>query len=451
MLNKPKEKSVNRMANKMTFPNMTAVCRGSLFWYKENPYYSSVPTLSYEWIEDGILGLDAGQIVLVGSAQDLLQHLPQSIHIHDYRGSIIMPGFIDAHVHYPQINMIASYGEQLIDWLNLYAFPEEMRFTDAEYALYTARYFVKELLKNGTTTASVFTTVHPQSVDAFFSVAEQYSLRMVAGKVMMDRHAPEVLCEEMEEGIHQCRQLIKQWHGKGRLSFALTPRFAPTSSEAQLASLGNLLAEYPDLYMQTHLAENKDEIAWVKQLFPNTQDYLQVYEQFELVNNRALLAHGIHLSDSEINRIAQAGASIVFCPSSNLFLGSGLMGLRRAYDAGIEMSLGSDVGAGTSLSMLKTMADAYKVGQLLGEPLSALQAFYMATLGNSKAMNMSDKIGSFKVGNEADFIVLNTAATPLLQHREGYCDSLEERLFMLMMLGDDRCIQAVWVNGEEIL
>ncbi len=434
-------------------PEVSSACRGGLFFLTDNPRCcdstsSDDGAKSYVWIEDGVLGWHEGKITLVAEARDVAHRLPNALVINDYSGRIIMPGFIDAHTHYPQLNIMASYGDQLLHWLNHYTFPEEARFGDEAYAAEMADAVMAEMLRNGTTTASVFCTVHENSVDQFFKVAEKEQLRMIAGKVLMDRNAPNNLCEETKKGCEETRRLIQRWHGKGRLSYAITPRFAPTSTSEQLTCAGELLADYPDVFMQTHIAESVEEVDWVKTLFPNSTDYLQVYEQHGLMHDRSLLAHGIHLSNDELSRVAKTNASIVFCPSSNLFLGSGLFGLHNAYQHGVEVSIGSDVGAGTSFSMLKTLADAYKVGALRGESLPALQGFYMATLGNARALKLDDKIGSFKLGNEVDFVVLNESATPLIAQRKEQCRTLEERLFMLMILGDDRCVEAVWVNGE---
>lgn len=358
-----------------------------------------------------------------------------------------MPGFIDSHIHYPQARVIASYGEQLLDWLNNYTFPAELRFTDAEIAAHAAHEFLQLLLQNGTTSAMVYTSVFPQSTHAFFAAAEQLNLRMIAGKVMMDRNAPAALLDTPSSSEADCRALIETWHKHKRLQYALTPRFAPTSSPEQLGVVGKLYRAYPDVYLQTHLSENAQEIAWIKTLYPWARDYVDVYDHYGLLGARSVFGHGLHLSDVEVERLAQSQSGIAFCPSSNLFLGSGLLDVARLDRVGVAVSIATDVGAGTSFSQLRTLADAYKVLQLQGQNLHPLKAFYMATLGNARALQLDNCIGNFEQGKEADFILVNLNATPLQALRQQGTTQLAEQLFALMMLGDEHNIARTYIMG----
>ncbi len=405
---------------------------------------------SYQYFEDGLLILEDNRVSRVGPAAELLPTLPKGATITEYPDALIMPGFIDTHIHYPQTGMIASYGEQLLDWLNNYTFPNERQFEDKAHADEVADVFIEELLRNGTTTALVFGTVHKQSVDAFFEAAEKKDLRMIAGKVLMDRNAPDYLLDTAESGYRDSKELIDRWHGKGRLHYAVTPRFAPTCSDEQLAVAGQLLQEYPDLYMHTHLSENKDEIEWVKSLFPERSGYLDVYDHFKLLGERSVLAHGVHLCDDECRRIADTDSAIAFCPTSNLFLGSGLFNLPQAEKHRMKVGLGTDVGAGTSFSILQTLNEAYKVMQLQGEKLSCFKSLYLATLGGARALKLEDRIGSFHSGNDADFVVLDYNCTPLMSYRMKQVKTLEERLFVLMTLGDDRAVRETFAAGRSV-
>ena len=405
---------------------------------------------SYRYFEDGLMIVEEGRIAAIGNAEEMLKDLPSDMQITHYPDALIAPGFIDTHIHFPQTGMIASYGEQLLDWLNNYTFPTEQNFEDGEHASDVANIFLTELLRNGTTTALVFGTVHPQSVDAFFEASEARNLRMIAGKVMMDRNAPEALTDTPESSYRDSKALIERWHGKGRLHYAVTPRFAPTSSDEQLAAAGQLLREYPDLYMHTHLSENTNEIAWVKELFPEQNGYLDVYDHFELLGERSVFAHGVHLCDDECKRIAETDSTIAFCPTSNLFLGSGLFNLPKMEAHKIKVGLGTDVGAGTSFSILQTLNEAYKVMQLQGVKLHPFKSLYLATLGGAKALKLDDKIGSLEPGSEADFIVMDYNCTPLMSYRMKQAKSLEERLFVLMTLGDDRAIKETFAMGESV-
>mgnify|MGYP000002686511 CR=1 FL=1 len=407
-------------------------------------------TDSIRYFEDGLMLVENGKITALGDASELLPQLPQGCDIKHYRDALITPGFIDTHIHYPQTGMIASYGEQLLDWLENYTFPAEQKFADSQHAAEVADIFLTELLRNGTTTALVFGTVHPQSVDAFFACAEQHNLRMIAGKVMMDRNAPEALTDTPRSSYEESKALIERWHGKGRLHYAVTPRFAPTSSPEQLDMAGQLLKEYDGLYMHTHLSENKNEIEWVKVLFPQQKGYLDVYDHHQLLGERSVFAHGVHLCDEECARLSETGSAIAFCPPSNLCLGSGLLNLPQAEQHKVKVGLGTDVGAGTSFSMLQTLNEAYKVMQLQGVKLHPYKSFYLATLGGARALQLDQQIGNLEPGSEADFVVLDYQATPLLSYRMAQTKTIEERLFVMMTLGDDRMVKHTFAMGEAV-
>jgi guanine deaminase len=427
--------------------------RGSFLDFIADPFYVS-PAESVRYIADGLLVLENGRVKQLGRYENL-QERYANIPIISYPGMLILPGLIDTHVHFPQTEMIAAYGEQLLTWLNTYAFPTEGKFKDKSYAETVAAVFLDELLRNGTTTALVFATVYPESVDAFFEQALQRNLRMISGKVMMDRNAPAFLTDTAETSYQESKRLIQKWHNTGRLSYAVTPRFAGSSTEEQLRLAGRLLREFPDVYLHTHLSENVDEVAWIKQLFPQCSGYLDVYDQAGLVGDRSVFAHGVQLTDAEFQRLSQANSAIAFCPTSNLFLGSGLFKLEQAKstDYPINVGLGTDVGAGTSFSLLQTSNEAYKVAQLRRQKLSPFQALFLATLGGARALCLEDKIGNFDVGKEADFVVLDPRATLLLAFRNAdtvptSLEELAERLFSLVILGDDRAVRATYILGE---
>lgn len=424
--------------------------RAALLHFLDDPE-NDLESEKIEYFSDGILLVKDGHIEKIGAAEDVLTELPLECELLHYPEHLIIPGLIDTHIHYPQTDMIAAYGEQLLQWLETYTFPTERQFADQAHAREVAAFFLDELLRNGTTTALVFGTVHPESVEAFFEEAEARNLRMIAGKVLMDRNCPSYLQDTPETAYADSKALIEKWHGRGRLSYAITPRFAPTSSREQLAKAGELLAEYPDVYLHTHVAENRDEVAWVADLFPESRSYLEVYQQHGLLRPRAVLAHCIHLDAEDRACMATTGAAAAFCPSSNLFMGSGLFDLHLNKESGVRVGLGTDVGGGNYFSLLRGINDAYKITQLLGKKLSAFQALYLATLGGAKALYLDDKIGNFAVGKEADFVVLNLKATPLLARRLQYCQSLHEQLFTLLMLGDDRSVSASYVMGQAAL
>lgn len=421
--------------------------RASLLHFSNDPAFDEAAT---QWHNDGLLVVADGKIVAAGDYDRLLPTLPAGAMTHDWRGKIITPGFIDTHVHYPQTDMIASPAPGLLPWLNTYTFPTERKFEDSAHAADVADFFLAELLRNGTTTAAVYCTVHPQSVDAFFDRSHALNLRMIAGKVMMDRNAPDFLLDTAESSARDTEALIKRWHKKGRQHYAITPRFAPTSTEAQLRLAGELASQYPDTYIQTHVAENTDEVKWVKELFPDSRSYLDVYEKRGLMRKRALYAHCIWLDDDDRARMAATESVATVCPTSNLFLGSGLFDFINADKLRMPVSLATDVGGGTSFSMLQTMNELYKVGRMSGIHLAAQRMFYMATLGGARALQLEGTIGNFAAGCDADFIVLDPQATPLLSRRSATTDSLEEQLFALAILGDDRVITATYAAGERV-
>ncbi len=420
--------------------------RGAILHFTDNPLQHGLAATQY--LEDGLLILRDGYVESVGEASQLINQLDDDVTVTDYRGHLMMPGFVDAHIHYPQTDIIGSHGEQLLEWLERYTFPMERRFSDLEYARSVASFFTDELLRNGTTTGLVFSTVHPTSVDAIFEAAASHNMRLMSGKVMMDRNAPDFLCDTAQSSYDDSKILIERWHNNGRAQYAVTPRFAPTSTDEQLKLAGELLKEYPDLYLQTHVAENPNEVSWVAELFPWSRSYLDVYDHFGLLNKRSVYAHGIYLKDSDRQRMAEAGATIAFCPTSNLFLGSGLFDINAAQAHNVQVAMATDVGGGTSFSMLQTLGEAYKVSQLAGQSLDPLQAFYLATLGGARALDLDQKIGNFAAGKEADFVVLDLKSTPLLARRMANTESLEEQLFALMTLADDRSIAATHIMGE---
>ena len=423
--------------------------RASILHFRDDPGAAGAATVdTFEHFEDGLLVVENGHVARVGAAQPLLASLPRDTEITDHRGALIIPGFVDAHIHYAQTDVIASPGRNLLHWLEQYTYPEEARFAQHAHALEVAEFFLDELLRHGTTTAMVFGTVHRASADAFFAAAERRSLRMVAGQVMMDRHCPECLRSTPEGTRRDVHELVERWDGHGRLHYAITPRFAVTSSDEELRLAGELARTYPNAFVHSHMAEHLEEVAWVRKLFPDCRSYLDVYDRFGLLRERAIYAHCLHLDTADRRRMAESGAAAAFCPTSNLFLGSGLFDIAAADAAGMPFAVATDVGGGTSFNLLRTLGEAYKVAQLQGQHLSALRGFYLATLGGARALRLDDRIGSFVAGREADFIVLDPEATPLLARRMRAAKSLEERLFAWMILGDERAVRECYVLGH---
>jgi guanine deaminase len=430
-------------------PESTTAIRGPVLTFTGDPFLDGVETaLRYE--SDAIVGMADGKITHFGAASTVRGELPPGTHIKEYgRDALILPGFIDCHVHYPQTQIIGAYGEQLLDWLNKYTFVAEQQFADPGHARVVAGTFLGECLRNGTTTCASFCTVHEHSVDAFFEAAAERGMRTIAGKCLMDRNAPEALRDTAQRGYDESKALIARWHGKGRALYAITPRFAPSSTPAQMELAGALWKEHPGTYLQSHVSENRDEVAFARSIYPERDGYLDIYDHFGQLGPRAIYGHGIWLSDAELHRMHESGTAIAHCPTSNMFLGSGLFDLRKAKqrDRPLRVGLATDVGAGTSLSMLQTMGAAYQVAQLGGGSLSASQAFHLATRGAAQALYLEDKIGSIAVGMEADLIVLNLKSTPLIEFRMQHCESLDEALFVQMTMADGRAIDTTIVAG----
>lgn len=424
--------------------------RGPVLTFTGDPFKDGIAnTMVYE--SDAIVAFSDGYITHFGPADKIMSQLPADICIKNYGpDSLISAGFLDSHVHFPQTPMIAAFGEQLLDWLNKYAFPTERKFADKAFASATAKVFLDECLKNGITTSCVYCTVFPQSVDALFEEAERLGMRIAAGKVLMDRNAPDYLLDSTKSGYDDSKALINKWHGRNRLMYAITPRFAPTSTADQLESAGELWTEYPDCYMQTHVSENKSEIAWVKELFPERKGYLDVYDHHKLCRPRAVFGHGIHLDDAEMQSLHRTGSAISHCPTSNFFLGSGYFNIHRAMQKNrpVRVGLGTDLGGGTSFSILQTLNEAYKAAQLNNNNLTAGHAYYLATRGTAHAMYIEDKVGSIAPGMEADIVVLNLKSTPIIEYRMQFVQDIQEALFIQMIMGDDRAVRATYVAGE---
>lgn len=420
--------------------------RASLLHLLDDPSVAGDEALV--WHEDGLLLVEDGHVAASGAWDDLADGLPSGTPVEALPGRIIAPGFIDAHIHYPQTDVVAAWGARLLDWLASHTFPVEQAFEDRAHADAAAAFFLDELLRNGTTSALVFGTVHRTSVEALFEAALARNMRLIGGKVLMDRNAPPALCDTVETGRADSEALIRAWRGRGRLGYAVTPRFAVTSSDAQLAMAGELAAAHPEILVHTHMSENLEEIATVEGLFPEHGSYLGVYDRFGLVTPRSVFAHCVHTDATDLRRLAAAGASAAFCPSSNLMLGSGLFSLNQACACGTRVALGTDVGAGASFSLLHVMGEAYKVGQLQHEALDPLHAFYLATLAGARALRIEHRVGNLTPGKEADFVVLDPAATPLLARRAGAALSLRDKLFALSILGDDRVIERTYLMGR---
>jgi guanine deaminase len=400
--------------------------------------------------EDGLLIVEDGRVVAAGSYSSLRTQLTPQTTLVELTGKLITPGFIDTHVHYPQTEMIASPAAGLLPWLDSYTFPTERGFADPEHASEVAEFFLDQLLSCGTTTALVYCTVHKHSADALFKASEARNLRMIAGKVLMDRNCPEFLRDTAQSGYDDSAALIAHWHKRGRQLYALTPRFAPTSTPAQLEACGTLARLHPDVFIQSHVSENTDEVKWVAALFPGHRSYLDVYEHYGLLRRRAVYGHCIYLDDRDRARMAETGALASHCPTSNLFLGSGLFDFEKAGEAGMPVALGTDVGGGTSFSMLQTMNEAHKVARMRGHHLTAARMFWLATAGAAQALGLDQTVGTLRPGSEADFIVLDPEATPLLARRTALAQSPEEWLFAFAMLGDDRAVLETYAAGQRV-
>lgn len=399
------------------------------------------------YTEKGAVLMADGHIVWTGQVGDEPAELSAGAVRHAYGENLILPGFVDGHVHYPQIGVIASFGTQLLDWLEKYTFPEESRFSDPAYAARTAKLFLDLLLANGTTTAAVYCTVHPESADAFFAESSARNLRMIAGKILMDRNAPESVRDTAQSGYDETKSLIAKWHGQGRNLYGVTPRFAPTSTPAQLEACGTLMSEHPDVYLQSHVSENTDEVKWVAELFPEARSYLDVYNRFGMLGARALYGHAIHMDDADLALAAATETKFVHCPTSNLFIGSGLFRMEQIRKAGVSAMLGSDVGGGTSLSPFATMKAAYEIAQFGGYSLSPEEAFWLSTSGGAETLSLGGRIGRLKPGYEADIVVLDVNSTPMIRQRMERSESLRDILFAQMILADDRAVRATYASG----
>jgi guanine deaminase len=419
--------------------------RAQLLTFSGDPAHSDT-AVSYE--TDGLLIVDDGKVVAAGPHVKLAATLAPDVLVHALRDKLIVPGFIDTHIHYPQTDMIASPAPGLLPWLDTYTFPTERRFGDPAHAREVADFFVDELLACGTTTALVYCTVHKASVDAFFDASEARNVRMIAGKVLMDRNCPEFLRDTAQSGYDDSAELIGRWHGRGRQLYALTPRFAPTSTEAQLEACGALARQHPDVFVQSHVAENVDEVKWVAELFPGHRSYLDIYDRYGLLRPRAVYGHCIHLDDDDRRRMAETSTVVAHCPTSNFFLGSGLFDFDKAGEFDVPVTLATDVGGGTSFSMLQTMNEAHKVARLSGHHLTATRMFWLATAGAAHALGLADTVGTLAPRSDADFVVLDPGATPLLARRTARAESLEELLFALALLGDDRAVYRTYAAGR---
>jgi len=434
----------------MASSRVTAI-RGALVTFSGDPFVEGVAaTRHYE--RDAIVAMADGHIVDCGAAGDVSARLPEGTPIVAYANALITAGFIDGHVHYPQIPVIGAGGKQLLDWLAEYTFPMERRYADSDVAREAARIYLAENLRHGITTAAVFGTVHKASVDAFFDEAAKSGLRMIAGKVLMDRNAPADLLDTAQRGYDESKALLESWHGKGRLAYAITPRFAVTSTPAQLEAAGALKREHPDAYVQSHLSENIAEVAKVRELFPAHKSYLDVYAHFGLTGRRTIYGHGIHLDEADFRHLHETDTALAHCPTSNNFLGSGRFDLRAAKQAQrpVRVALATDLGGGTNFSMLRTMQAACEVAQMSGHALAPSCALYLATRGAALALDLDDRIGSVETGREADIVVLDLNSTPLIDYRMRFARDFDETLAIQMALGDDRAIRATYIAGQLI-
>ncbi len=424
--------------------------RGQTFGYRADPF--SVPVEEAVCFEqDGAVVMQDGIIIDTGPAADVLARHPD-VEVEQHPDHLIMAGFVDSHVHFPQAEIIASYGEQLLTWLNRYTFPAEMKYQDASYAREKAKFFLQENLRNGVTTSSVYCTVHPQSVDALFEEATALNMRMTGGKVLMDRNAPAELTDSAQSAYDDSKALIERWHNKGRNVYCITPRFAPTSTPEQLEAAGVLWRENPSTLMQTHISENHNEISWVQELFPDSRDYLDVYEKFGLIGQGANFGHGLHLKKREIARLRESGSGLSHCPTSNSFIGSGLFDMKELRDCAnpITVGLATDVGGGSSFSIFQTMKAAYEVAQLRHYNFHPAKIYYIATWGSAHLLCMGDRIGNLAKGFEADVQVIDLKSRPLIAERMTHADDFFDVLFLQMILADDRAVKAVYVAGNKV-
>lgn len=427
----------------------STLLRGRLLSFRREPKDMSDDG-SYLYIEDGALIVDDGVISAVGDYAEVRTLVPADVEIIDHRPHLIMPGFIDTHIHFPQMQVVGSYAGSLLEWLNTYTFVEEQRFANAAHSARIAAKFYDELIRHGTTTAVAYCSVHKVSTEMFFAEAMRRNMRMLGGKVMMDRNAPEGLRDTPQTGYDETKQVIADWHGKGRNHVVISPRFAITSTPEQMEASRALAKEYPDLHIQTHLSENHAEIAYACELYPDACDYTDIYARYDLLGPKSLFGHCIHLSDREADAMSESGSVAVFCPTSNLFLGSGLFGLKRLSqrEKGVRVAVATDIGGGTSYSMLRTLDEGYKVLQLQGERMTPFESFYRMTLGNALALGLEDKIGTLEIGSDADLVVLDARSTPAMALKMEAVKMLAEELFLMQTMGDDRTIAETYVAGR---
>ncbi len=423
--------------------------RGRVLTFTEEPGRGD-DAAAYKYFEDGGVLISDGKIAGLGDYSDIRKSAPQEARHIDHRPHLIVPGFIDPHNHFPQMQVIGSYGTQLLDWLSRYTFVEEQKFESAAHSARIASLYMDEMIRHGTTTAAAFCSVHRASAEAFFTEAEKRSMLMIGGKVMMDRNAPEKLTDTPQSSYDDTKALIEKWHGRGRAHYAISPRFGITSSDAQLEMAQALVREHRDCFMQTHLSENHQEIAQTKAQFSWARDYADVYERYGLLGPKSLFGHCIHLEPREIAALAKSRSVAVFCPTSNLFLGSGLFDREGLLAQGVRIAVATDIGGGTDYSMLATMDQAYKILQLRGQKLSPLNSFYMMTLGNARALGLEARIGTLEEGSDADIAVLNISATPAMRLRAETVRTLSEELFVLQTMGGDRAVAEVYVAGAPL-
>lgn len=423
------------------------ILKGQVLSFTRSPFTGGSPEDAARLQE--AVAVQNGVITGTGTLSEMQTLLPEA-EVRDHGQNLILAGFVDAHVHYPQTAIIASWGKRLIDWLNSYTFPEEMRFADRAYADEIAARYLDLTAAHGTTTVCSYCTIHPESVDAFFTAAQARGQRVAAGKTCMDRNAPEGLRDTAQSAHDDSEALIARWHGVDRLEYAITPRFSPTSTPEQLEAMGALWGKHPECLMQTHLSEQTDEIAWVRELFPQARDYLDTYEEFGLLGAKGLYGHAIHLEERERHRLREYGAALIHCPTSNTFIGSGLFDMAGLMAEGQRIGLATDTGGGSSFSMLRTMAAAYEIGQLRGTPLHAAQLLWLATQGSAVALRMDGKIGNIAEGMEADLVVLDLASTPAISQRSERAEDVWEAVFPTIMMGDDRAISEVWIGGRRV-
>ena len=420
--------------------------RGRIFSPVADPFTVDAAK-SYVYYDDGYLAIDGDRITGVGDWRNVPRQSSNLTQLG--RDILITPGFVDTHLHAPQLEMIGSYGGDLLEWLNRYTFPTEAKFSDPEHAEMVARLFFEELLRNGTLCALIFSTIHYRATDIFFAEAERRGFRAIIGKTMMDRNAPEALLETPRQSFEESHALLQKWHKRGLLRYAITPRFAPTSTPELLEAAGQLKREFPDAYVHSHISENRNEVQWVHDLFPEAE-YADVYDRYGLLGERTVLAHGVHLSEEELELLARRGTRVAHCPNSNLFLGSGLFRLHHTLDAGVVVGLGTDIGAGTTPSMFTTMSDAYKVQQVQGVSLTPFHLWYLASLGGARALSMDGESGSLEAGKSADFLLLDLKSTPLVALRSERASSIEDLLAGLIFTGDDRVVRECWIAGQMV-